>query len=411
MPAARFAEADLTAFILADRSDPLTEVLGRPFVFHILDAIVALAPREVVICGPGPVVRALRSAVGASYRDMNMRYSQRPTRPGDAGALPLAQSSPPSPLALVLAGDALPTADLRDFVRRGLEAGGPATLLLSEDADAARFGVKIDASGRVTGIGGDGPEAIGACLLRPGVLDSAAPGGTASLAGEVFPRLAAAGDLRGMRIAGRTVRVGTPESNAAAGRLLAGLPEDGAPRPAVFLDRDGTVIEERDYLSDPAGVALLPGATEGLARLRDLGLPLVLVTNQSGVGRGYFGGDAVERVHGRLIDLLAGHGVRLSAIYSCPHAPGDGCACRKPLPGLLHRAADELNLDLARSFVIGDKPCDIQLGLAVGATTVLVRTGYGAGHARAGDCSPEFVTADLAEAAARIADRLRDAQH
>jgi histidinol-phosphate phosphatase family protein len=176
----------------------------------------------------------------------------------------------------------------------------------------------------------------------------------------------------------------------------------------VFLDRDGTVIAERHYLSDPAGVELLPGAAEGLRRMRALGLPLVLVTNQSGVGRGYFGRDAVERVHGRLIELLAAEGVALSAIYSCPHAPDEACGCRKPLPGLLEQAARELGLDLPTCFVIGDKPCDIDLGLIVNATTFLVRTGYGAKYAEEGGCRPHFVVSDLAEAAARIGESLRD---
>lgn len=398
--------------VVADRPKVLAEVLGRPFVFHILDRLAMLGLREVVFC-TGYLAEMLSAAVGETYREMAIRYSAEDRRLGTGGALALALSRHPAPLALALNGDSLATADLSAFLRWGENAGGLASLLLAAVSDAARFGsVELDADGRITGFiekGRVGPGRInaGVYLLRPDALAGLTPGEPASLETDVFPRLATTGQLRGFCPTGALLDIGTPESYAAAGRFLAGLPEAGKPRPAVFLDRDGTIIEERNYLSDPAGVALLPGAARGLARLRDLGLPLVLVTNQSGVGRGYFGRDAVERVHGRLIALLAEHGVRLSAIYSCPHTPADACGCRKPSPGLLTRAAGELNLNLSRSYVIGDKPCDIELGLVVGATTILVRTGYGARHAQAGDCAPDLVAADLAEAAADIANRQR----
>jgi len=173
-------------------------------------------------------------------------------------------------------------------------------------------------------------------------------------------------------------------------------------RPAVFLDRDGTIIEERHYLADPAGVVLLPGAVEGLRRMRGLDLALVVVTNQSGVGRGYYGYEAVERVHDRLRELLAAGGVRLDGIYVCPHAPEDACACRKPRPGMVERACRELGLDATASFVIGDKACDIALGRAVRATTILVTTGYGEKELAAGGCRPDHVAAGLSEAAALL---------
>ncbi|MBU1230914.1 MAG: HAD family hydrolase [Proteobacteria bacterium] len=190
--------------------------------------------------------------------------------------------------------------------------------------------------------------------------------------------------------------MGTPESYAAAGRFLTG--EQAGAR-AVFLDRDGTVIAERHYLSDPAGVELLPGAAAGLRRMRQLGLRLVLVSNQSGVGRGYFDQTAVERVHGRLLELLEAQGVTLDGIYVCPHAPDDACACRKPLPGLIQRGSRDLGIDLARSFVIGDKPCDVDLGLVVNATTFLVTTGHGAGFVAQCGNRAHHVVGSLEEAA------------
>lgn len=146
---------------------------------------------------------------------------------------------------------------------------------------------------------------------------------------------------------------------------------------AVFFDRDGTLIREREYLSDPEGVELLPGAAAAVRIARRAGFAPILATNQSGVGRGLFSEDAVGAVHARLAELLAAEGARLDAVYVCPHAPEAGCDCRKPAPGLLARAAAERGLDLRRSFVVGDKEADLALARAAGATGLLVRTGYG----------------------------------
>lgn len=152
----------------------------------------------------------------------------------------------------------------------------------------------------------------------------------------------------------------------------------------VLLDRDGTLIAERNYLACVEDVELLPGAAPGLRLLNQAGLGLAVVTNQSGLGRGYFDWAALDAIHARMTQLLADEDVTLAGIYVCPHVPDDGCACRKPQPGLAHRAAAELHFELAASFVIGDKPCDIELGRRLGAVTFLVRTGYGAHWEREG---------------------------
>lgn len=141
---------------------------------------------------------------------------------------------------------------------------------------------------------------------------------------------------------------------------------------AVFLDRDGTVVRDRHFLADPDGLELMPGAAEGLRRMQRAGAQLVVVTNQSGVGRGYFTAEDCERVNERLRELLAAEGVQLAGIYVCPHAPENGCACRKPAPGLFHRAAAELQLELSGSFAIGDKLTDAQAGREAGAFPILL---------------------------------------
>lgn len=176
-------------------------------------------------------------------------------------------------------------------------------------------------------------------------------------------------------------------------------------RGAALLDRDGTLIAERHYLADPEGVELLPGVVDGLRRLRELSLALVVITNQSGIARGLFDEAALARVHERLAALLAAEGVRLDGVYHCPHAPSDACACRKPGIELAERAAHDLDLDLGRSFVIGDKQADVDLARALGVPGILVRTGHGEDELRRG-ASADLVAADLAEAADTI-DRIR----
>lgn len=145
-------------------------------------------------------------------------------------------------------------------------------------------------------------------------------------------------------------------------------------RRAVFLDRDGTIIEDRDYLSDPAGVALLPGAAEAVRRLNDAGLPVFIVTNQSGIGRGYFAESDYDKVHRRMIDLLARAGAEVAATYHCPHPPDldPPCHCRKPGAGLFESAARDHQIDLASSFYVGDRLRDLQAGTELGGTGFLI---------------------------------------
>ena len=139
-------------------------------------------------------------------------------------------------------------------------------------------------------------------------------------------------------------------------------------RPVVLLDRDGTINVEQNYLSDPDQLVLIDGVGAALRRLRALGFGLVVVTNQSGVARGYFDLATVTRIHDRLTALLAAEGVTLDGIYVCPHSPDDDCPCRKPRPGMVERAAADLGFDPRQAFLVGDSAVDITLGRTVGAT-------------------------------------------
>jgi D-glycero-D-manno-heptose 1,7-bisphosphate phosphatase len=176
---------------------------------------------------------------------------------------------------------------------------------------------------------------------------------------------------------------------------------------AVFLDRDGTLIEEKEYLHRPEEVVLLPGVAAALRRLQEAGFLLIMVTNQSGVGRGYFRMEDVERVHQYLSGLLARQGIRLERIYVAPEGPDVPTLGRKPAPYFLLRARDELGIDLAESFMIGDKMIDLECGWRAGVrVSLLVRTGYGAETEAAlrPRMGPVLVVNDVAAAAAYILD-------
>jgi D-glycero-D-manno-heptose 1,7-bisphosphate phosphatase len=143
-------------------------------------------------------------------------------------------------------------------------------------------------------------------------------------------------------------------------------------RIAVFVDRDGTICFDRHYLSDPNGLELIPTVAEGIKRLNDAKLPVIVVTNQSGVRRGYFTEETLKTVHDRMRQILASHGAKIDDIFYCPHRPDEGCKCRKPAPGMLTQAKDKHGLDLTRSFVIGDRMMDVGMAHAVGAKGILV---------------------------------------
>lgn len=184
-----------------------------------------------------------------------------------------------------------------------------------------------------------------------------------------------------------------------------------AARSAVFLDRDGTLIEEVGYLDRPERVQLFPWSTDAIRALNAAGVRIVMVTNQSGVARGFFDETVVKRVHDRIADLLKAGGAHIDAYYYCPHHP-DGkvaeyartCDCRKPGRGLVERAVREFGIDPRASFAVGDRWFDVALAKEVGAKGVLVRTGYGAEeeHRLPAGLAPDAVVNNLVEAASWI---------
>jgi len=172
---------------------------------------------------------------------------------------------------------------------------------------------------------------------------------------------------------------------------------------AVFLDRDGVINVEKGYLHRIEDLEFLPGAPEAIRLLKEAGFLVIVVTNQSGVARGYYSMEAVTLLHRHMADALAARGASVDAWYVCPHHPehGDECSCRKPLPGMIEQAAADFRIDPARSYMIGDKSSDVAAGLAAGCRSLLVGTGYGAEQSGAvPDHVPVF--ANLLEAAQAI---------
>ena len=179
-------------------------------------------------------------------------------------------------------------------------------------------------------------------------------------------------------------------------------------RPAVFLDRDGTINEEVGYIYEPQDLRLIPGAAGAIHRLNEAGILAILTTNQSGPARGYYPESHIETLHQRLNDLLLEEGALLDALYYCPHLP-DGvnpryaipCQCRKPERGMIDQALAAHDIDLPRSYVIGDKATDVEFGHKVGCKSVLLLTGYGK-QVLAGTyqwkVEPDFVATDLSAA-------------
>ena len=167
--------------------------------------------------------------------------------------------------------------------------------------------------------------------------------------------------------------------------------------PAVFFDRDGTLMEDVDYCNDPRQVAVYPGVREALALLKKHGFKKIIITNQSGIGRGRITLEQYHQVHAALLEQIGAESIE--GAYFCPDRPEDPSTCRKPLPGMVLKAAREHDIDLASSYFIGDKEADIGCGRNAGTRTILVKTGYGMKHL---DSNPDFIAKDVVEAIAII---------
>jgi histidinol-phosphate phosphatase family protein len=396
-----------------NRQKVIAPIAGRPALARLLDRLAEAGIRRTVI-GVGHLAGQVREALGSAHGPMRLDYSEESEPLGTGGALRHAVGMLQSDPVLALNGDSFVDVNLAAFLAWHRARRAVASVLLTTVADPSRYGAaETDDRGRIltfrekafaTATPGADLGAVvnaGVYLLNRPVVAGLPARVPLSLEWEVLPSLIGAG-LYGWRGGGRLIDIGTPDGYTAAQHFFQGadVQPAGRPlRPFVVLDRDGTLMVERHYLSDPQGVELLPGVIEGLSAMRAAGLGLVVATNQAGVGREYFPESRVAQVHARLAELLAAQGVRLDGIVYCPHHPDAGCGCRKPATGLVRQAVAALGTGAKPVAVVGDKRCDVDLARALGVPSVLVTTGYGAGELAAG-AAPDFVVDSVAEAAA-----------
>ncbi|MCL2011656.1 MAG: HAD-IIIA family hydrolase [Cystobacterineae bacterium] len=379
---------------------PLLPVGGVPFLEYVIWNLVRWGISDIIL-STGYRAEAIRERLGdGAAMGARIHYAEENSPLGTGGGVRFAAAHVAEPF-FVLNGDTLLDCNFQPLAQLVYQHQAKAGIVLREVEEAGRFGAVDFSNNHIHGFHEKG--AAGSGLINGGVyvLTPAAvhalPLGASSLERELFPLLAKEGTLVGTVCNGFFLDMGLPSTYGEAQRLLPAWKKK-AVKKTVIVDRDGTLIVEKNYLHNPDEVEILPGVVEGLLLLRQHGYSLMVATNQAGVGRGYYSVEEMHAVNQRLQTLLREKGVELDAMYYCLHAPDEACPCRKPAPGMLEQAACERGLSFESSFVIGDKECDILLGKYAGMQTVLLRTGYGAQTEQQGS-QATYVADTLYEAA------------
>ena len=409
---------------------PLVPVDGKPLLQHQLELLARHKAEQVtVLCGYGAAAIAEFCGDGSRWGlDLKCIEETRPM--GTAGAVIAALDQLPDEF-LVTYGDTLMDVDLPRFYEAHAASGAEATLFLHpndhpQDSDL----VECDLNGRITAIhgyphpeGANLPNQVNAALyvIRASALRGfAVPDAPLDFAKHVFPRLLADGvHLNGYRSPEYIKDAGTPERlervEADVRSGLVARSSLAVKRPAVFLDRDGTINKEIQYLTRPEEIKLIPGAAEAIRLLREAGYRIAVVTNQPVIARGDCTAEQLMHIHDYMEMELSREGAFIDRIYYCPHHPDKGfegeraelkfdCECRKPGGGMVWQAERELNLDLPASWLIGDRTGDVQTAHNCGMRAVLLETGMG-GRDQRYDAAPDYVFGDLLTAARFIAQR------
>lgn len=413
----------------------LVPIDGKPLLAYQLDLLARHSAEQVtLLCGFGAA--QIREFCGDGSRwGLRLRCIDEQQPVGTAGAVIAALRELPEEF-FVLYGDTMLNVDLARMLRAHRASRAEATLFLHpndhpQDSDL----VATNEQGRITAIHGyphpEGvslPNQVNAALyvLRHSVLEGfAVPDAPLDFAKAVFPRLLAEGvHLHGYRSPEYIKDVGTParrdgvETDVRAGVVARG--SLNVRRPAVFLDRDGTINEEVSYITRPEQLKLLPGAGDAVRMMRAAGYRVIVVTNQPVIARGDCSIAGLLRIHDHMEMELSRDGAFLDGIYYCPHHPEKGfdgerpefkmqCECRKPRDGMVRQAARELNLDLSASWLIGDRTTDVQTAYNCGIRSVLLRTGI-AGRDNRYSAVPDYVFDDLPAAARFISNQAETAQ-
>lgn len=346
----------------------LQPVAGRPFIDYLLRELRRHGVRRVVLA-TGRLHDAVEQHVGdGAAFGLEVDYSLEPEPLGTAGAVALAARHLTGHAAYVCNGDSLLDCNL--LALAGALNGAPdirVAVALHRVPDTRRFGaVTIGADGLVTAFcektgGGPGLVNGGIYCARAAWLRELPPV-PSSLERDVFPPLVAAGSMAAVATEGLFIDIGLPESLADAQQVV----QQWRHRPCAFLDRDGVINVDTDYVHTPAEFRFMPGMPEAIRALNDAGWLAIVITNQAGIGRGYYTEADFAQFTAWIDERLAEAGAHVDATYHCPHHPTAGvgdylreCECRKPKPGMLLRAIDDWEPDTRRSFMLGDMPKDL----------------------------------------------------
>jgi histidinol-phosphate phosphatase family protein len=375
----------------------LAEVHKRPFLQILLEHLHSFGFRNAVIC-TGYLGDQIKERFGDNFKSLKLEYSHEPSPLGTAGSLKWALPLFRSDHVLVMNGDSFCEVNLHEFGKFHLAKDAYASLVLAHLPNTDRFGrVNHDPKDQIVSFeekkegSGAGWINAGIYLIKKSILSEIPDNAEVSLEREIFPKWIGR-KFHGYKTSGRFIDIGTPESYGEATEFFK---NHWLTNRFIILDRDGTIIVHKPYLSHPDQIELIPGVIEALKEFKKMGLGIVLITNQSGVGRGYFDLKTLKKIHQRLSNLLAEEGIFLDDIFFCPHTPEENCSCRKPKNKLVKKAAQKHNFDPKLSFVIGDNKSDIELGKHIGATTLLVRTGYGSKVEIEEEVSPNFIVDNL----------------
>jgi D-glycero-D-manno-heptose 1,7-bisphosphate phosphatase len=368
----------------ADLPKCLQPVAGSPFIDHLVWNLRRQGVRRVVLC-TGRLHEEVEAHVGdGSALGVEAVYAREEEPLGTAGAVALGARLLTGEFAFVANGDSLFDANQIDLALRLRAApGAQAAIALRRESDGERFGsVALGDDGCITAF--DEKARTGGGLVNGG-LYCARTAWLASLAvvnssleRDVFPDLAARGALLGASYDGYFTDIGIPESLAEAQNSVATWRR----KPCAFLDRDGVINEDVGHLCSPADFRFTPGMPDAIRTLNDAGWLVIVVTNQAGIGRGYYTEQEFAEFTGWIDERLAESGAHVDATYHCPHHPTAGvgeylreCDCRKPAPGMLLRAIADWEPDVARSFMLGDSPKDMGAARAAGVRGVEYRGG------------------------------------
>jgi histidinol-phosphate phosphatase family protein len=389
--------------VVKDRPKCLAEVNGRPFLAYLLDQVAASGLSDVVLA-TGHLGDQIQSTFRNYHRNLRLTYSQELQPLGTGGALRLAAIGGKS--ALVMNGDSYCDFALSEFIEQHYKNGYTNSIVTTVVEDTRRFGsIRIGLCDEIEAFEEKLPHLAtaqtgiinaGIYMLSDDLIGSILQGRPVSLERDIFSRYLNGG-LHAWRANAPFIDIGTPESFAKANAFL-----PAARTGIIFLDRDGTINVNYPHLDDIERMELLPGSADAIRRLRELGWPIAVVSNQAVVVRKACPPETVEAINARMLELLAEGGASVDGVYSCLHGPDDGCGCRKPGTELLENAAKVLGADLGRSFLVGDNWSDIKAGLKVGAKTILVQTGHGLDVERSGCCTPHHIVSGLFEAAVKI---------